>query len=203
MFIKGYLLGLALSAPIGVIGLWCIERSINYGFRYGLMTGLGAVIADLFFAILAVVGFSQWIEPFIRDNPWPGLLGAGFIIFMGLQTLRKAKPENSVQLSQNPSLTRSFLSSFVLIMTHPAAILVFLAVFTGLQIDLEQQTPWLTIASLLIGLLLGGISWWLFLSGISTYLGRKMTPSLMLKFNWVSGVIVIGFGLWLAVATLL
>ncbi|NVJ65791.1 MAG: LysE family transporter [Gammaproteobacteria bacterium] len=200
MLLKGFLLGLAISAPIGVIGLWCIERSINYGFRYGFATGFGAVVADMLFAVLAAIGFSQIIEPLIKDNPWPAMIGAAFIIYMGIQTLRKASPNNAIQLSQNPSITKSFLSSFVLIMTHPAAILIFLGVFTGLGIELNEQTPWLTVGQLLIGMLLGGVSWWLFLSGLASYLGKKMTPTLMRKFNIVSGSMVMLFGLWLGVS---
>ncbi len=199
MLIKGFILGLALSAPIGVIGLWCIQRSINYGFRYGLATGFGAVIADMLFAVLAVIGFSQLIEPLIKDNPWPALLGAAFVIYMGIQTLLKANPDKSVTLSQNPSLIKSFMSSFVLIMTHPAAILIFLGIFTGLGIELDQNTPWFTAGQLLLGMLFGGLSWWLFLSGLAAYLGKKMTPAIMYKFNIVSGIMVICFGLWLAI----
>lgn len=198
MFIKGFILGVALSAPIGVIGIWCIQRSMNYGLRFGLATGLGAVIADLVYAVLAVFGFSQLIQPYIQDNPWPGLIGAALVIYMGVSTLLKNKLKTKKELREKPSLTKSFMSSFVLILTHPAAILVFIGIFTGLGFEFDGNTNLEEISQLLIGLFLGGMSWWLFLSGLSAYLGKKMTPSLMQKFNWASGFSVIGFGLWLA-----
>lgn len=202
MFIKGFILGVALSAPIGVIGIWCIQRSMYYGMRFGLATGFGAVMADLIFAILAVLGFSQFIQPYIQDNPWPGLIGAALIMYMGVKTLLKANPNNQIKVNENPSLVKSFLSSFVLILTHPAAIFVFLGIFTGLGFEFDGNTDLKIIAQLLIGLFLGGMSWWLFLAGLSAYLGKKMTPNLMQKFNWASGFLVTGFGLWLAYSAL-
>lgn len=198
MLIEGFILGIALSAPIGVIGIWCIQRSINYGFRFGMATGFGAVSADLIFATLAILGFSQFIQPYIENNPWPSLIGAALIIYMGIAILLKARPKTDKNLTEKPSLMKSFMSAFVLILTHPAAIFVFLGIFTGLGIKLDQTSAWQTAGQLLIGLFFGGMSWWLCLSGISYYLGKKMTPSLMIKINWASGIALIGFGCWLA-----
>lgn len=163
-----------------------------------MATGFGAVSADLIFATLAILGFSQFIQPYIENNPWPSLIGAALIIYMGIAILLKARPKTDKNLTEKPSLMKSFMSAFVLILTHPAAIFVFLGIFTGLGIKLDQTSAWQTAGQLLIGLFFGGMSWWLCLSGISYYLGKKMTPSLMIKINWASGIALIGFGCWLA-----
>ncbi len=200
MLFKGFLLGLALSAPIGVIGIWCIQRSIQYGFRYGLTTGLGATLADLCFAMLAAIGFTKIIEPWLQDNPWPTIIGATLIIYMGVQTLLNAKPNSAVSSNKAPTLLKSFLSPFLLIMTHPAAIFIFLGVFNAVGIGLDDSTAWLSIGQLLLGIFVGALCWWSFLSGLSVFLGKKMTPKILTRFNYISGVIVIVLGLLLAIS---
>ncbi len=198
MFIQGVILGLALSAPIGIIGLWCIQRSINQGFIYGFATGLGAVIADIIFALLAALGFTKILAPLLQNNPWPSLIGAAMVVYLGIKSIIQSNFNNrSVSIQQQGSIIRAFMSSFVLILTHPAAILVFLAIFTAIGINLENDQSWQQIGLFLLGLLLGGICWWLFLAGISSLIGKKMTPNLMSKFNLISSLLIIGFGIWL------
>lgn len=46
LFIKGILIGLAIAAPVGPIGILCIKRSLHDGFRIGFMTGMGAALAN-------------------------------------------------------------------------------------------------------------------------------------------------------------
>ena len=38
LFIKGLIMGLAIAAPVGPIGILCIQRSLHEGFRVGLFT---------------------------------------------------------------------------------------------------------------------------------------------------------------------
>jgi threonine/homoserine/homoserine lactone efflux protein len=46
LFLKGLLIGVAIAAPVGPIGILCIQRTIHNGFRIGLASGLGAALAD-------------------------------------------------------------------------------------------------------------------------------------------------------------
>ena len=44
---KGLLLGFSVAAPVGPIGILCINRTINKNFTSGFVSGLGAATADL------------------------------------------------------------------------------------------------------------------------------------------------------------
>ena len=46
LLLKGFAIGLAISAPVGPIGLLCIRRSMVDGRLAGLFTGFGAATAD-------------------------------------------------------------------------------------------------------------------------------------------------------------
>jgi hypothetical protein len=36
LFLKGFLIGLAIAAPVGAIGVLCIQCSLHHGFKIGL-----------------------------------------------------------------------------------------------------------------------------------------------------------------------
>ncbi len=55
LFLKGLLIGLAIAAPVGPIGVLCIRRTLAEGRATGFVSGLGAATADAFYG--AVAGF--------------------------------------------------------------------------------------------------------------------------------------------------
>jgi len=58
LFFKGLLIGASVSAPVGPIGLLCINRSLTEGRVRGFVSGLGAATADMLFCIIAGFGFT-------------------------------------------------------------------------------------------------------------------------------------------------
>ena len=59
IFIKGILIGLLVSVPLGPIGVLCIQRTLNKGRMSGFVSGLGAAVADTIFAVIAGFGLTM------------------------------------------------------------------------------------------------------------------------------------------------
>ena len=49
ILIKGIALGFSIAAPVGPIGILCIQRTLENGRISGLATGLGAATADMIY----------------------------------------------------------------------------------------------------------------------------------------------------------
>ena len=49
---KGIVIGVLVSAPMGPIGMLCIQRTLNKGRWHGFVTGLGAALSDVIYAAL-------------------------------------------------------------------------------------------------------------------------------------------------------
>ena len=49
---KGFIIGVIVSAPLGPVGVLCIQRTLNKGRWYGLVTGMGAALSDTCYALL-------------------------------------------------------------------------------------------------------------------------------------------------------
>lgn len=64
---KGILIGIVASAPMGPVGVLCIQRTLNKGRWYGLVTGIGAAISDFIYALITGFGMS-FIVDIINNN---------------------------------------------------------------------------------------------------------------------------------------
>ena len=88
--VKGLIVGMVASAPMGPVGVLCIQRTLNKGRWYGLVTGLGAAVSDILYAIITGVGMSFVIE-FI-ENPRTmyvlQLVGSVLLFVFGYYTYR-------------------------------------------------------------------------------------------------------------------
>ena len=60
---KGILIGVIASAPMGPVGILCIQRTLNKGRWYGFITGVGAAISDIIYALTVGLGMSFIMEP--------------------------------------------------------------------------------------------------------------------------------------------
>lgn len=56
--LKGILIGIIASAPMGPVGVLTIQRTMNKGRWYGMVTGLGAAVSDLIYALITGLGMS-------------------------------------------------------------------------------------------------------------------------------------------------
>ena len=43
---RGLVAGLIIAAPVGPVNVLCIQRTLEKGWRSGLLSGLGAALAD-------------------------------------------------------------------------------------------------------------------------------------------------------------
>ena len=70
---KGLLIGIISSAPMGPVGILCIQRTLNKGRWYGFVTGIGAAISDTIYALIVGLGMSfnyeTVTEPYLSAYP--------------------------------------------------------------------------------------------------------------------------------------
>ena len=52
-FLDGIIFGLVLAAPVGPVAALCFERTITEGRLHGLLSSLGAAVADAVFGAIA------------------------------------------------------------------------------------------------------------------------------------------------------
>jgi len=58
LFLEGIIIGLAIAAPVGPIGVLCIRRTLADGRASGFVSGLGAATADAVYGAVAAFGLT-------------------------------------------------------------------------------------------------------------------------------------------------
>ena len=51
--LKGLIIGIIASAPMGPVGVLTVQRTLNKGRWYGFFTGVGAAISDILYAAIS------------------------------------------------------------------------------------------------------------------------------------------------------
>lgn len=192
-FIKGYLIGLAIAAPVGPIGVLCIRRTLTGGRLIGFLSGLGAATADMCFGAIAAFGITALQDLLLRQQEWLRLVGGAFLIYLGARTCFAApSTEPSIEGPARGRLS-AYFSTFGLTLTNPVTILSFMAIFAGLRLGEAAGTSGAALV-LVCGVFLGSASWWLVLSAlIGVFRGRFMS-TWMLWGNRGAGAVLLGFG---------
>ena len=118
LFIKGLIIGFAIAAPAGPIGVLCIQRSLHDGFKIGLMIGLGAAFADDgTYGLIAGFGLTVLSSLLIDHQFWIRLIGGLFLLYLGIKlflTLPREKSAGDGVVSQLKEYTKfsSFMIAF-------------------------------------------------------------------------------------------
>lgn len=193
IFLKGMILGFAIAAPVGPIGVLCIRKTLQYGRKSGLLSGVGAATADAVYGAIAAFGLTT-ISLFLAGmHFWLTLIGGLFLLYLGLKTML-SKPVATTGEVKASHLTGDFLSTFFLTLTNPMTILSFVAVFAGM--GLATSGSYSNALLMVIGVFVGSALWWLILSEVVTLFRKRISGEVMKWVNRTAGFIIILFGLF-------
>ena len=196
LFVKGLIIGFAIAAPVGPIGVLCIQRSLHDGFKIGLMTGLGAALADGTYGLIAGFGLTALSSLLIAHQFWIRFFGGLFLLYLGIKLFFTHRQEKSAG-GFDRSSWHALGTTYLLTVTNPATILSFLAVFAGLGLGTTHPSNKDAII-LVSGITLGSALWWMLLSGgISCILRHRLNKTIMQGINRLSGVIIVAFGIFI------
>jgi threonine/homoserine/homoserine lactone efflux protein len=189
--LRGLVLGFSIAAPVGPIGVLCIQRTLTRGLLYGLAAGLGAATADAIYGGVAGFGLTLVSDFFVSQGFWLRLLGGLFLCYLGLKTLCAA-PSTSAAEAGGSGVLGVYAATLLLTLTNPMTILSFAAIFAGLGVD--NLDSHIGAALLVLGVFIGSALWWLLLSGGVSLLRERIKPDLLRWVNRLSGGVIVGFG---------
>ena len=191
-FFRGVAIGFSIAAPVGPIGILCIQRTLRDGWLTGMLSGLGAACADMVYGGIAVVGIRAVSEFLLGQQVWIRIVGGLFLIYLGIRTIFSIPTEGEIPTSQR-GLLGAFISTFLLTLTNPVTILSFGAIFAGFGL-LNQGVSYSVSAMVVLGVFCGSGLWWFILSGGINLLRSRFNVSLLKWVNRLSGGVITTFG---------
>jgi threonine/homoserine/homoserine lactone efflux protein len=195
LLVKGFLLGFAIAAPVGPIGVLCIRRTLANGRMIGFLSGLGAATADMFYGSVAAFSLTIIQDILVGQKLWLRLIGGIFLIYLGVRTTFSTPAGTAAGTRSNGTgLVGAYVSTVFLTLTNPATIIAFTVIFAGLGLG-NTNGGHLAAASLVGGVFLGSASWWLTLSMGIGILRDRFTSNWMVWVNRTAGAIITAFGI--------
>ena len=192
-FAKGLVIGILINAPLGPIGLLCVQRTLSKGKLYGFISGLGAATADAVYSFIPAFGLTL-VSSFLVDHyAWFKPVGGLFLCGLGIKAfLSKSKktaiPETGI------SHFGAYASTLFLTLMNPLLLLVFIAIFAGLRI-VNSSANYGSSVLLVAGIFIGSGLWWLLLCSITSAFRERLTSDNIMWIKKISGLIIITFGL--------
>lgn len=194
LFLQSILIGLAIAAPVGPIGIICIRTTISHGMLPGLAVGMGAAVADAMYAVAAGLGFAA-ITKFLLNISSFLKFGSGiFLLYLGISFFLKKTHYSRGQSTYKKSIGKTFVATFFLTLTNPMTMLSFLGIMSALEIEATKK---LEVATLIIGVLIGSALWWIGLVTVVSLTARRLSENTLNYINRISGIIIIGFAVYI------
>ncbi len=191
--LKGIVIGLMVSIPLGPVGIIVIRRSLNKGWLSGFISGLGAASADLIYAIFAATGFGIVIRLAETHVQTLQIITFGIIIVIGYAISQKSIGKLKSERTKSANLFNDFFSIFLLTFSNPLVIGVFLAFFTGTASVEDKSIE--SIILTLTGIFLGALLWWLSLTVSVSLFRHKFRFRNIFWINKITGIVILIIGI--------
>lgn len=194
LLLKGSLIGLSLSMPMGPTGMLCLRYSLLRGKKFGIASGVGIALAEASCGALTAIGLST-LTAFIESHQiFLQIIGSLFLFYFGLFTLKSERNGNCREVDQNGPLSVLFLM-FLLTLTNPLTLLSFVAIFSAIGVE-SFENDFLSIILISSGVFLGSVGWWALVSSSSTYFASKIQHSSTHKIQKMVGFIILGLSIF-------
>lgn len=203
---RGILIGILVSAPMGPIGMLCIQRTLNRGRWPAFFTGIGAGMSDLIYCLLTGLGLS-FVTDFIEDNQSLLQLIGSVVLLVYAGYLFGANPSRTLQSNgvQSMSSWKDFVTGFLLTFSNPLILFFIIGLFARFSF-LDLPTSGLHYVLGFACIAAGAIGWWTGITYLIDKIRGRFTVRSMKRINRAIAIFVLlmaAFGIYDSLGSLL
>lgn len=200
VLLRGFAIGVLISAPMGPIGMLVIQRTLTKGRWPALFTGIGASVSDMFYCILTGAGIA-FITDFINSQQLIfQIVGSVVLALFGVWLFRK-NPSRRV----NPKVDTApktywmdMVSGFLLTFSNPLILFFIIGLFARFNFLLPEFRYYHYILGYL-SIAVGALFWWFLI----TFLVNKMRAHFNVRSLYIINRIIGGILVVFALVSLL
>lgn len=200
--LKGILIGIIASAPMGPVGVLTIQRTLNKGRWYGMVTGLGASVSDMIYALITGLGMSFVMDLITspQNKFWLQLFGSLMLLIFGAWCFF-SDPTKKIHRSgkQKGTLVHNGITGFLVTFSNPLIILLFMACFAQFAFVVPNRPVEMTFGYMCI--FAGALLWWYGLTWLIDMVREKFSDNSIQLINRLIGAVVVIFSLVMFIGT--
>lgn len=186
--VRGVAIGILVSAPMGPIGMLCIQRTLNKGRWPAFFTGIGAALSDLIYCLLTGLCMS-FITDFVETNQLI-LQILGSLVLMGFAViLLRKNPARALSTPTESANTfwKDFGSGFILTFSNPLILFFIIGLFARFNFLLPEFKYYHYFSGYL-SIFAGALLWWFTI----TYFVDKVRSHFNVRSLWLINRIIGG-----------
>ncbi|MDY3932284.1 MAG: LysE family transporter [Muribaculaceae bacterium] len=191
--LRGLAIGILISAPMGPIGVLCIQRTLNKGQWAGFFTGVGAAMSDIIYCMLTGLGMSFIIDFIETNQNIIQILGSIVLLVFGAYLIKRnpaGRVKSPGDIKQKNTYTQDFITGFFLTFSNPLILFLIIGLFARFNFLQPEMSVYITALGFVF-IVLGAMLWWLTI----TFFVNKVRAHFNLRSIWlvnrIIGVVII------------
>ncbi len=195
IIIKGIIIGVILSAPMGPVGVLCIQRTLNKGRWFGFATGLGAALSDLMYALITGYGMSYVVDIIERPQNmfYLKMVGSALLFIFGVYVYRGNPSKEQRPASQSKgTYVHNFITAFLVTASNPLIIFLIIALFARFTFVIPDSVPNYLLMQCVgyLFIVVGALLWWFGLTYAVDKIRTTFSIQKIVVLNHVIGIVV-------------
>lgn len=192
--LKGFLVGICASAPIGPIAILVVQKSLSKGHKAGFVSGLGASVVDTLYAFIAIFALAFAQKLLEQHQNIILIVGGAVLVAVGISMafsnpFRKMKKDGKPRVS-----TKDFGQAVVMGLSNPMAIFVMFTLFAFFGLAKDAPQTW-SVAPILISVSLGSVTYWFTVSWLLSRFTGNFKMRTILWISRITGAIIVIIGI--------
>jgi threonine/homoserine/homoserine lactone efflux protein len=192
--LKGFLVGVCASAPVGPIAILVIQKSLSKGHKAGFVSGLGASVVDTLYAFIAIFALA-FAQRFIEQHQNIILLAGGSVLIILGFSMAFSNPFRKMKKDDKPKVSSKDFGQAVLMgLSNPMAIFVMFTLFAFFGLAKDAPHTW-SVAPILLSVSLGSVTYWFSVSWLLSHFSRGFKMRTILWISRITGAIIVIIGI--------
>ena len=179
-------IGIFLSAPMGPIGILCVQRTLNKGRHSGFFTGVGAAASDLFYCLLTGLGISL-VTDFIADHVNILQIVGSIILIVYALYMIVHNPVSQIKenIDQRDDYLRDTVTGFLFTLSNPLIVFLIIPLFARFGFPLPEY-KWYHVIMGYAFIVVGALLWW----AVITFFVDKVRTHFNIRSMWLINRII-------------
>ncbi len=192
--LKGFLVGVCASAPVGPIAILVIQKSLSKGHKAGFVSGLGASVVDTIYAFIAIFALA-FAQQLIEKHQNMILLVGGIVLAIVGLTMAFSNPFRKMKADGESTVSpKDFGQAVAMGFSNPMAIVVMFTLFAFFGLANDAPHTW-KIAPIILSVSAGSVTYWFSLSWLLSRFRKNFKMNTILIISRVTGAIVVIIGI--------
>ena len=179
-------IGIFLSAPMGPIGILCVQRTLNKGRHSGFFTGVGAAASDMFYCLLTGLGISL-VTDFIADHVNILQIVGSIILIVYALYMIVHNPVSQIKenIDQRDDYLRDTVTGFLFTLSNPLIMFLIIPLFARFGFPLPEY-KWYHVIMGYAFIVVGALLWW----AVITFFVDKVRTHFNIRSMWLINRII-------------